>query len=765
MGLLPSRFDKHMRSGERRSPAINRSLTRQGSVRVLALRIWLMLAIAGSASADGEHPWNDRSLPASERARTALDHMTAEEKLRLVHGVIAAPWGGRAKPNEAVGSAGYVAGAPHLGIPALQETDAELGVANPGDIRRGDTATAMPSNLALASTWDPAVARRQGEAVGAEARAKGFNVLLGGAANLIRDPRGGRDFEYFSEDPLLTGVMAGAMIDGAQSRHIISTVKHFALNAQETDRVVLDARIDPAAARESDLLAFEIAIERGRPGSVMCAYNQVNETYSCENDWLLNQVLKGDWRYPGFVMSDWGAVHSTVRSALAGLDQESGEELDTQNFFVDGLPQAIATGEVPPARLDDMARRILTSIFACRLTDDGSSEAPDLAASDETALTIEQEGAVLLRNEGLLPLSAATRKLVVIGAHADRGVPSGGGSSQVVPRGGIAFKQSIGKNRAMIFDPAPPLEAIRRQFPRAQVDYDDGSIPERAAEAAAGADAVILFVDQWKTETADAPNLALPDDQDRLVETVAGANPLTVVVLETGGPVLMPWLNETAAVLEAWYPGEQGGEAIAEILSGAVNPSGHLPVTFPESESQLPHPKIQGDPNGAPTGPVGRGGHYGAIFTAVYDEGAAVGYKWFLERGERPLFPFGFGLSYTAFALDSLAVSVNGGAATASVNVRNSGDRAGAATPQFYVAGPEGSRIPLRLAGFSRVDLKPGENRHVTVSIDPRLLATFDETSRRWRIKPGVYQLTAGFDSRRHELAASFALDAADLPP
>ena len=267
------------------------------------------------------------------------------------------------------------------------------------------------------------------------------------------------------------------------------------------------------------------------------------------------------------------------------------------------------------------------------------------------------------------------------------------------------------------------------------------------------------------TETADAPNLELPGGEDRLVETVARANPRTAVVLETGGPVLMPWLNETAAVLEAWYPGQQGGEAIAEILSGAVNPSGHLPVTFPDSEAQLPHPKIQGDPNGAPIGPVGRGGHYGATFAAIYDEGAAVGYKWFLERGERPLFPFGFGLSYTAFALDGLAVSVNGGAATAAVNVRNSGDRAGAATPQFYVAGPEGSSIPLRLAGWSRVDLAPGENRQVTVSIDPRLLATFDETSRRWRIKRGAYQLTAGFDAERRELRTSFSLESMDLPP
>ena len=456
-------------------------------------------------------------------------------------------------------------------------------------------------------------------------------------------------------------LMAGSMIDGVQSRHIISTTKHFALNAQETDRVVLDARIDPAAMRELDLLAFEIAIERGRPGAVMCAYNQVNGRYACENDWLLNQVLKTDWRYPYFVMSDWGAVHSTVPAAMAGLDQESGEQLDTQNFFAGPLAQAIAEGEVPEARLDDMARRILTSIFAHGLADktDGS-EPVDFASSDRTALAIEREGVVLLRNQGLLPLSADLHSLVVIGAHADRGVPSGGGSSQVIPRGGIAAKEPLGVNRAMIFDPGSPLEAIRLQFPRVRVDFDDGSIPARAAKAAAKADAVILFVDQWMTESADAPSLKLPGEQDQLIEAVTHANPRTAVVLETGGPVAMPWLERTAAVLEAWYPGQMGAEAIAEILSGAANPSGRLPVTFPVSEDQLPHPKIQGDPNGAPIGPVGRGGRYGAMFTAVYDEGAEVGYKWFFERGERPLFPFGFGLSYAKFALSGLAVNVSG---------------------------------------------------------------------------------------------------------
>ncbi|HEY5204676.1 MAG TPA: glycoside hydrolase family 3 C-terminal domain-containing protein [Roseiarcus sp.] len=696
----------------------------------------------------------------------ALEQMTRQEKLSLVHGVIAAPWGGKPKPDGSIGSAGYVPGIPRLGIPALQETDAELGVANPGDVRPGDTATAMPSNLALASTWDPEMARLQGQSVGAEARAKGFNVLLGGAANLIRDPRGGRNFEYLSEDPLLTGIMAGSMIEGVQSRHIISTIKHFALNAQETDRVVLDARIDPAASRESDLLAFEIAIERGRPGSVMCAYNQVNGSYSCENDWLLNEVLKTDWRYPYFVMSDWGAVHSAARSAIAGLDQESGEQLDTENFFEGPLSEAIADGKVPDTRLDDMARRVLTSIFAHGLADKTDvSEPVDLAASDRTALAIAREGTVLLRNQGLLPLPSDTRSILVIGAHADRGAPSGGGSSQVVPRGGIAAKEQVGENRAMVFDPGSPLNAIRLQFPRARVDFDDGSSPARAAEAAAKADAVILFVDQYMTESADAQSLNLPGGQDRLVDAVTRANPRTALVLETGGPVLMPWLEQTAAVLEAWYPGQKGGEAIAEILSGAANPSGRLPVTFPVSEDQLPHPKIQGDPNGAPIGPVGRGGHYGAIFTATYDEGAAVGYKWFFARTEQPLFPFGFGLSYTSFALSDLAVNAAGSAVTAHAAVRNSGQRAGTAIAQFYLTGPNGANIPLRLVGWDRVGLAPGQQRQAAVAIDPRLLATFDEKARRWRIQPGVYELAAGFDSEHRALIANFRLQPDSLPP
>jgi beta-glucosidase len=719
--------------------------------------------VVQAAAADGL-PWDDRSLPAEERARMAVDQMTPQEKLSLVHGGLGAPWGGEPKPPGAIGSAGFVSGIPRLGIPPLQETDAELGVANPGFIRSGDTATAMPSDLALASSWDQQLARREGEAVGAEARAKGFSVLLGGAADLIRDPRGGRNFEYLSEDPLLTGLMAGNAIAGAQSRHLVSTVKHFALNAQETDRVVLDARIDRAAAREADLLAFEIAIEQGRPGSVMCAYNQVDELYSCENGWLLNEVLKGDWRYPGFVMSDWGAVHSTVPSALAGLDQESGEQLDTENFFEAPLARAVADGAVPASRLDDMARRIVGSIFASGVYDDPPRAGPvDLASSDRTALQVAREGIVLLKNDRILPLSKDIERIAVIGAHADKGVLSGGGSSQVVPRGGVAARELSEDGRgALIFDPSSPLEAIRRELPEAHFEYDDGRDPARAAAIAANADAAIVFADQWMTETKDAPDLELPGRQDEVIDAVARANPHLVVVIETGGPVLMPWLDRVQAVLEAWYPGQKGGEAIAEILSGAVDPSGHLPVTFPTGATQLPHLTLPGDPKGAPLGPVGRGGRYGAIFVADYSEGAAVGYKWFAKTEERPLFPFGFGLSYTSFSLRDLTVTVEGDAVTANADVVNTGAGAGAAIAQLYVSGAD---LPLRLAGWDRVELQPGETRRVTMSVDPRLLARFDDSDRRWRIEPGTYAFTAGFDVDHRDQSASVRLEAANLPP
>ena len=716
----------------------------------------LGLLIAGVAVAGA--PCRDPDGAAEARAKRTVEALSEAEKLSLVQGVLGAPWGGRPKPEGAVGSAGYVPGIPRLGVPALQETDGPLGVANPGGIRRGDTATAMPSNVALGATWDVALAARQGESVGAEARAKGFNVLLGGAANLIRDPRGGRTFEYFSEDPLLTGMMAGAVIDGVQSSGVLSTIKHFALNDRESERKGLDVRIDEAAARESDLLAFEIGIERGRPGAVMCAYNRVNGAYACENAWLLNTVLKGDWGYQGFVLSDWGAVHSTARSVLAGLDQESAAQVDARDYFGD-LGHAIDAGQIPRSRLDDMARRILTSMFACGLADD---RPPPVAfvpgAAGEIARAIEEEGAVLLRNDGLLPLPTNLRRVLVVGGRADRGVPSGGGSSQVVPHGGAADREPEGRGRAMIFDPSPPLDGLRQRLPTTAVEYDDGLDPEFTARKAADADVAVVFVDQYLTEGADAPNLVLPNGQDALVERVAAANPRTVVVLETGGPVFMPWLDRAAAVLEAWYPGERGGEAIADLLTGLADPSGRLPVTFPANEGQLPR-------KGLVAAALERSDSAGRPVVATDPEDAAAGYRRFAGRGQRPLFPFGSGLSYTTFRIGALDAGVEGETVTATVEVTNTGGRAGTAVPQLYVTGPSGSGIGLRLAGWSRVALAPGESRRAEIAVDPRLLAVFDEASHRWRIARGNYTLSAGFNASQPELSTPIALEAAERPP
>jgi beta-glucosidase len=712
---------------------------------ILAAILTTRHAGAQSPPPEASNPWLDTALPPDVRAGLVLQAMTLDDKIGLVHGHVAFPFRGKPRPDGAIGSAGYVAGVPRLGIPALQETDAGLGVANPANVRPSDEATPLPSGLAVAATFDPALAERAGAMIGAEARARGFNVLLGPGVNLTREPRNGRNFEYAGEDPLLAGVMAGAEIRGIQGNRVIATLKHFALNAQETSRTVLSANISPAAARESDLLAFEIAIVTGRPHAVMCAYNRVNGDYSCESDFLLNGVLKRDWAWPGFVMSDWGAVHSTAKAALAGLDQESGEEMDSAVFFGQPLKDAVAAGQVPLARLDDMVRRILHSMFASGIVDAppqppfaGVGREQD-AAHAATAQAIAEHGIVLLRNrDEVLPLAKNMQRIAVIGSHADKGVLSGGGSSQVIPAGGIAVP-GLGPKEfpgPLVYDPSSPLKAIQRMAAGTDVDYDSGDDIARAVDTAKGADVVIVFAHQWTAEMIDAPDLALPDGQDRLIEAVAAANPRTVVVLETGGPVRMPWLPLTAAVIEAWYPGARGGEAIARVLFGEADPSGRLPLTFPADEDQLPRAKISNE--------SGRKDAGDRTFEVDYFEGAEVGYKWFDRKGFKPLFPFGFGLSYTAFAWSGLAANPAGSAVTVSVEVKNIGARPGTAAPQIYVRRPDDAGFSLRLSGWSKVPLDPGETRRVTLTLDPRTLARFDSSTGDWAIAPGRYTIEAG---------------------
>ena len=696
---------------------------------------------------------------AEERADAAVKAMTPDEKLTLVRGYFGSDWQGQKPPADArYGSAGYVPGIPRLGIPPQYETDAGIGVATQGGASVKRLRTALPSGIATAATWNPELAFKGGQMIGAEARASGFNVMLAGGVNLARDPRNGRNFEYGGEDPLLAGTIVGSEIAGIQSNHIISTTKHYALNDLETGRKGHDARIDHGAARMSDLLAFQLANERGQPGSVMCSYNKVDGDFACENSWLLNDVLKGDFGFKGYVMSDWGAVHSTEKAALNGLDQQSGWPFDDKPYYGDLLKAAVAAGTVPRSRIDDMARRIVHALYATGAADNPVSEngAIDEAAHQAVTQADAEQAIVLLKNQGnLLPLGPGVRRIAIIGGHADKGVLSGSGSSLVYPRGGNAVPglEPTGWPGPVIYYPSPPLERIRALAPNASVTFVDGSDTAAAAAAARAADVAIVFATQWSSESIDVA-MALDGNQDALIAAVAAANPKTVVVLETNAGVAMPWATRVPAIVEAWYPGTAGGAAIANVLTGRVNPSGHLPVTFYASEAQLPRPVRPGSNSEMDQ------------FTLDYSEGATVGYKWVERQNLEPLFPFGHGLSYTSFAYGPVsATAASGGKLRVHFTLRNTGKRRGMAVGQVY-ASPAESRweAPKRLIGFAKVDLAPGESKAVDVDVDPRLLATFDDTAHTWRIAGGRYRLALGASSADLRNTATVTLPAASLP-
>ena len=716
------------------------------------------LALPFGASAAETAPWQDKSLSADQRAAMLEKALTPDERLSLVHGPMAMIFfPGMKLPEGAIGSAGFIPGIARLGIPAQQQSDASLGVTNPGNVRPGDTATALPSSLLLAATFNTDLAFKGGVVVGEEARSRGINVQLAGGVNLARDPRGGRNFEYTGEDPLLAGMIAGSAIKGIQSQNIISTMKHFAINDQETGRNFANSVISESAMRESDLLAFQIALEVGQPGSVMCAYNLVNGAYACGNDHLLNNVLKRDWGYKGYVMSDWGAVKSTD-FAMKGLDQQSGEQLDKQVWFGEPLKAAIASGEVPAARLSDMSRRILRSMFAAGLFDSPAPVTVDRAANAEVSRQAAAEGIVLLKNEGnLLPLAATAKNILIVGGRADAGVLSGGGSSQVtsdagqlaIPVGGEGMMAAFNR---MNFHPSSPVKALKDRLPNVNIRFDTGRYPAEAVRKAKEADLVIVFGNQWMAEGDDAPDLSLPDGQDALISALADANARTVVVLQTGGAVTMPWLSKTPAVIEAWYSGQKGGEAIADVLTGAVNPSGRLPVTFPLSIDQYPRSVMPG--LGLPDGQV---------FDVRYDEGADVGYRRFAALKQKALFPFGHGLSYTQFAYSDVKVT-GGKTLTVSFKVTNTGKLAGKDAPQVYL-----DQLPAgatkRLIGFSKVSLAPGESKTVTVTADPRLLSRFDETTHKWVQAAGQYSVSVARNAEDAGVKGSATLAASTREP
>jgi beta-glucosidase len=491
----------------------------------------------------------------------------------------------------------------------------------------------------------------------------------------------------------------------------------------------------------------------------MCAYNRVNGAYACGNDWLLNRVLKGDWGYPGWVMSDWGAVHD-VDYALKGLDQQSGEQIDAEVFFDEPLFAAVAAGTVPQERISDMARRILRSMFAIGLFDEPASTGEiDYEPHWAEAQTVAEQSLVVLRNEhGTLPLSRELERIAVIGGYADLGVMSGAGSSQVTAAGGPSEVVPMGGDgpivawRKIMLHPSAPLREIRGLLPNAEVTFDDGRYPSAAARAAANADVAIVFATQWMGEHYDAPDISLPGGQDALIRAVAAANPRTIVVLESGGPVLMPWIEQTAAVVAAWYSGQRGGAAIANVLFGEVEPAGRLPVTFPAAHDHLAHPELPGA-NVRESVP----------FDVDYHEGSDVGYRYFARRSIEPAFAFGYGLSFTTLEYGGLEVTGKSDVRVA-FDVTNTGQRAGWAVPQVYLTSARGV-AERRLLGWDKALLAPGETKRFSLDVDPRLLAEYSSDAGGWRIAKGPYEIALATSAEDIVARVEHVLSARSLPP
>jgi len=714
----------------------------------------VLLAQSSASSFPTPRLWMDTHLSPDQRAALVVKEMTLEEKISMLHGTgmkDLSPISPLAIYSN--GGAGYVPGVPRLWIPDIQMSDAAYGVRASG--ANGRYSTALPSNLAAAASWDPEAAWEYGALIGRELRAQGYNMGLGGGVNLTREPRNGRTFEYMGEDPILAGTLVGRTIKGVQDQHVIGDIKHYALNDQESGRNAVNVNVGERAMRETDLLAFEIGIRESKAAAVMCSYNRVNGDFACENKHLLTDVVKKDWKFPGFILSDWQGTHSTAKASAAGLDHEEPGEI----FYGDAMKQAVEGGQVSMAEVDEHVRRILRSMFATGVVDDPPQKSVvDVLGGLAIAQRIAEQSMVLLKNDnGQLPLDAAQiRSIAVIGAHADVGILSGGGSAQVDPPGGNAIlPPGKGQTRWMepMWFPDSPLRAIQAKIPGAAVQYDAGSDLEAAAIVAKHADIAILFVYQWESEGMDLESLALPDHQDELIENVDAANPHTVVVVQSGGPVTMPWKSQVNSILEAWYGGSRGAEAVANILFGDVNPSAKLPVTFPLRDADLPHPVLVKPPVASTT----RDGDPDAwkkiaaglpAFQIAYDEGLKVGYKWYDAEKKPVLFPFGYGLSYTSFAYSDVRVETNG-AVRVSFTVRNVGHRDGDEIAQVYASLPTAAgEPPKRLVGWVKVNLKAGESRALTVPIETFYLSVFNEAQHGWQLVPGSYTFLVGGSSK-----------------
>jgi beta-glucosidase len=683
-------------------------------------------AAAASAAApppaQGDRPWLDASKPIAQRVDELLAEMTLPEKASELTGIA---------PPPSVHAVGYIPGNSRLGIPPLVLSDGPAGVRDPAGAL---AATALPAPLALAATFDPPLAQQYGSVMGHEAVTRGVNVLYGPAINIIRVPQGGRDFEYLGEDPVLTSAIGSAEVSGIQSWGVAAQVKHFAANNQENGRHDTSSDVSERALREIYLPAFKAATTGpGHAMSLMAANNMVNGFYNTENSALLNDVLRGEWGFNGVVGSDYAAVASAIGAALGGLDQEFTLRDWTEWYRM--LPSLVQRGVIPQAVIDEHVRHVLTMMFGLGLFGHRAQPAPvNIAADGAVARQVAEESAVLLKNDsGLLPLdSSRIHSIAVLGTYAATALTGGGGSSHVAPYYSVS-----------------PVDAIRqRAGADVTVTTADGSDLAQAGSLAAAADVAVVVVNDVRQEGVDLPNIDLPGNQNQLIQTVAAANPHTVVVLNTGGPVTMPWLSEVLAVLECWYPGEEDGNALAALLFGDVAPSGKLPVTFPVSLAQSLA-------NGAPRYPAQQEQY-------VYNEDLKVGYRWYDANDLTPLFPFGYGLSYTTFGFSGLHVAGPSadGSVTVQATVTNAGTRPGTEVAQLYIGYPAASGEPPRaLKAFTRVTLAPGQHQTVTFHLDRDAFQTWDEQARNWGVAGGTYPIWVGDSSRNLPLQSAVTFD------
>ncbi|MDO4613738.1 MAG: glycoside hydrolase family 3 C-terminal domain-containing protein [Actinomycetaceae bacterium] len=664
-------------------------------------------------------PWLNPSLPPEKRAELLVDAMTEGQLLHMVHGQ-SDLLGTRVSHADGPPSIGYIPPIPELRVPALILSD------GPSGLRNKEKATQLPAPITQAASFDPEVARAYGQAIGEDAKDRGQDLIFSPGFNLARNPQAGRTFEYFGEDPLLAGTIAAAHVNGLQSTGIMATLKHFVANNQEQNRTLNSSNVDERTLHEIYEEPFRIAVRDSQPAVVMCAYNRVNHTPACGNPDTLKRDLREWMGFKGFVVTDYPAAWSPT-DLKNGLNVELPWQFWTKPKRI---REAIAKGEMTWDDIRDRVRETLIQMFRFGLFDHPWDDAQgdrvrpirpiDPARGNAVAQASVEKGAVLLKNDGMLPLTAPKpgehRRVLVVG-DAAKNTLSGGGSSN---------------GSALISDTI--FDALKARYGAdTEVVFSSQLNPARIAIQAKKADEVIVVAGVLSTELLDRLTLDVPVAQRNAISIAARNNDHVAVVMQTGGPVVMPWLDDVEAVLNVWYPGQAAGAATARLLFGDVNPSGRLPQTFPADAKEVP----------ASTRNQFPGAHMG--FEANYTEGVMMGYRWWGSEAKKPLFPFGHGLSYTTFDYGTPTVEGPGtraGSVRVSFDVTNTGRREGATVPQVYVSKPASAAVPTpprELAGFTKISLAPGETRRVSIDIPADRLAVWSETERDRVVTPGHY--------------------------